>query len=166
MSVAGRFGKRGGAIRGHGSVNTELKKLDATTKAQVALEVEGEKTGVTRLREDGVEVSQGGEGGVLELMVGGGVSGSVVTERGLLIQRVKGNGGSRDKSARRRRREHRDELSGGEAASCTGGLVIEGRVIGVVEVELGRRRVRRTANGKPVSGDRVKADAGERRLGR
>ena len=106
MSVAGRFGKRGGAIRGHGSVNTELKKLDATTKAQVALEVEGEKTGVTRLGEDGVEVSQGGEGGVLELMVGGGVSGSVVTERSLLIQRVKGNGGSRDKSARRRRREH------------------------------------------------------------
>ena len=102
---------------------------------------------------------------MLKLMVRGGVSRSVVTERGLLIQGVKRNGGSRDKGARRRRREHRDELGGSEAAGCAGGLVIEGGVIGVVEVGLGGRRVRRTVDREPVGGDRVEADAGEGRLG-
>ena len=56
MGVAGRFGERGGAIRGHGGVDAELEKLDTTTKAQVALEIEGEKAGVARFGEDGVEV--------------------------------------------------------------------------------------------------------------
>ena len=56
MGVAGRFGERGGTIGGHGGVDAELEELDTTTKAQVALEVEGEETGVTRFGEDGVEV--------------------------------------------------------------------------------------------------------------
>lgn len=153
VGVTRCLGERDGAIRRDSSVDAELEELhSAAGEAEVTFEVKGDKAGMAGLGEDGVQMGQGGAGGLLKLMIGGVMGGGVATRGGFSIKRVGRNGGGGDESKGRRKGEYRGKLGGSGAAIAivTGGtdsLEVKGRVVGVVEIELGGKRVRRSTDG-------------------
>ena len=153
VGVTRCLGERDGAIRRDSSVDAELEELhSAAGEAEVTFEVKGDKAGMAGLGEDGVQMGQGGAGGLLKLMIGGVMGGGVATRGGFSVKRVGRNGGGGDESKGRRKGEYRGKLGGSGAAIAivTGGtdsLEVKGRVVGVVEIELGGKRVRRSTDG-------------------
>ena len=153
MGVAGCLGERDGAIGRNGGVDAKLEELhSAAGEAEVTLEVKGDKAGMAGLGEDRVQMGQGGAGGVLKLVIRGVMGGGVAVGGGLSIERVGRGRGGGDESERRRKGEHRDKLGGSGAAvdiitSGADSLEIKGGVVGVVEIELGGKRVRRSTDG-------------------
>lgn len=106
MGVAVSLGEGDRAVGGHGGVDAQLDELHSPAEAELALEVEGDETGVPRLREDSVQMSQGGEGRLLELVVGWAVGGGVDAGRRLLVKGVKRSAGGGEEGERERSGEH------------------------------------------------------------